>query len=186
MLGSASALLGQNTVAGKATAIAQTTIDTYLAAQKAYASLVGIPIVGPALAGVAAGIAVAGGLMNVKKILSVQVPSTGGSGGGGGIPSAPAPAASKFASGGYVTGQGTSTSDSIPAMLSNGESVINANSTAMFGGLLNQINQAGGGAPIQTPGGNSGATPIIKTYVVASDMTSQQEADKRIKDIAKI
>ena len=186
MLGSASALLGENTVAGKATAVAQTTIDTYLAAQKAYASLVGIPIVGPALAGVAAGIAVAGGLMNVKKILSVQVPSTGGSGGGGGIPSAPAPAASKFASGGYVTGQGTSTSDSIPAMLSNGESVINANSTAMFGGLLNQINQAGGGAPIQTPGGNSGATPIIKTYVVASDMTSQQEADKRIKDIAKI
>ena len=185
MLGSASALLGENTVAGKATAVAQTTIDTYLAAQKAYASLVGIPIVGPALAGVAAGIAVAGGLMNVKKILSVQVPSTGGSGGGGNsAPAAPAP--SKFASGGYVTGQGTSTSDSIPAMLSNGESVINANSTAMFGGLLNQINQAGGGAPIQTPGGNSGATPIIKTYVVASDMTSQQEADKRIKDIAKI
>jgi len=185
MLSNASALLGQNTVAGKAVAVAQTTIDTYLAAQKAYASLVGIPIVGPALAGVAAGIAVAGGLMNVKKILSVQVPSTGGSGGGGNsAPAAPAP--SKFASGGYVTGQGTSTSDSIPAMLSNGESVINANSTAMFGGLLNQINQAGGGAPIQTPGGNSGATPIIKTYVVASDMTSQQEADKRIKDIAKI
>jgi len=186
MLGSASALLGENTVAGKATAVAQTTIDTYLAAQKAYASLVGIPIVGPALAGVAAGIAVAGGLMNVKKILSVQVPTTGGSGGGG-IPSAPAPSASKFAAGGYVTGPGTSTSDSIPAMLSNGESVINANSTAMFGGLLNQINQAGGGAPIPAGNSNSGASaPIIRTYVVASDMTSQQEADKRLRDIAKI
>lgn len=185
MLSNASALLGQNTVAGKAVAVAQTTIDTYLAAQKAYASLVGIPIVGPALAGVAAGIAVAGGLMNVKKILSVQVPTAGASGAGGGsAPAAPAP--SKFASGGYVTGAGTSTSDSIPAMLSNGESVINANSTAMFGGLLNQINQAGGGAPIQTPGGSNNAAPIIKTYVVASDMTSQQEADKRIKDIAKI
>jgi hypothetical protein len=186
MLGSASALLGQNTVAGKATAVAQTTIDTYLAAQKAYASLVGIPIVGPALAGVAAGIAVAGGLMNVKKILSVQVPTTGGSGGGS-MASAPAPSTSKFASGGYVTGPGTGTSDSIPAMLSNGESVINANSTAMFGGLLNQINQAGGGAPIPAGNSNSGASaPIIKTYVVASDMTSQQEADKRLRDIAKI
>ena len=184
MLANASAILGQDTVAGKAVAIAQTTIDTYLAAQKAYASMAGIPIVGPALGAIAAGVAVAGGLMNVKKILAVQVPSTGGAGGGGSAPSAPAP--SKFASGGYVTGAGTSTSDSIPAMLSNGESVINANSTAMFGGLLNQINQAGGGAPIQTPGGNNNAAPIIKTYVVASDMTSQQEADKRIKDIAKI
>lgn len=185
MLANASAVLGQDTIAGKAAAIAQTTIDTYLAAQKAYASMAGIPIVGPALGAIAAGVAVAGGLMNVKKILAVQVPSVGGGGGGGAA--APAPAASKFASGGYVTGPGTSTSDSIPAMLSNGESVINANSTAMFGGLLNQINQAGGGAPI--PAGNSDSNapaPVIKTYVVASDMTSQQEADKRIKDIAKI
>jgi hypothetical protein len=124
--------------------------------------------------------------MNVKKILSVQVPTTGGGNGGGNTaPAAPQP--SKFASGGYVTGAGTGTSDSIPAMLSNGESVINANSTAMFGGLLNQINQAGGGAPIPAGNSNSGApAPIIKTYVVASDMTSQQEADKRLRDIAKI
>ena len=72
-------------------------------------------------------------------------------------------------------------------MLSNGESVINANSTAMFGGLLNQINQAGGGAPIPSqPGDMSNRPMVVKTYVVASDMTSQQEADKRIKDIAKI
>lgn len=51
----------------------------------------------------------------------------------------------KFASGGYVSGPGTATSDSIPAMLSNGESVINARSTAMFGPLLSGLNQAGGG-----------------------------------------
>lgn len=51
----------------------------------------------------------------------------------------------KFASGGYVTGPGTGTSDSIPARLSNGESVINAKSTAMFGPLLSSLNQAGGG-----------------------------------------
>jgi len=47
--------------------------------------------------------------------------------------------------GGYISGAGTGTSDSIPAMLSNGESVINAKSTAMFGGLLSAINVAGGG-----------------------------------------
>lgn len=51
----------------------------------------------------------------------------------------------KFATGGYVSGPGTATSDSIPARLSNGESVINARSTAMFGPLLSSLNQAGGG-----------------------------------------
>jgi hypothetical protein len=29
-------------------------------------------------------------------------------------------------------------------------------------------------------------TPIIKTYVVASEMTSQQEANKKLMDLAKI
>ena len=61
----------------------------------------------------------------------------------------------KFATGGYVSGAGTSTSDSIPARLSNGESVINANSTALFTGLLSALNQIGGGIPIQA--GESGA-----------------------------
>lgn len=51
----------------------------------------------------------------------------------------------KFATGGLVSGPGTETSDSIPARLSNGESVINARSTAMFGPLLSSLNQAGGG-----------------------------------------
>lgn len=54
-----------------------------------------------------------------------------------------------FATGGYVSGAGTSTSDSIPARLSNGESVVNANSTSMFGGLLSSLNMLGGGVPIQ-------------------------------------
>ena len=55
----------------------------------------------------------------------------------------------KFATGGYVRGAGTATSDSIPARLSNGESVMNANTTSMFGGLLSSLNQLGGGVPIQ-------------------------------------
>ena len=55
----------------------------------------------------------------------------------------------KFATGGYVRGAGTSTSDSIPVRVSNGESIMNANTTAMFGGLLSSLNQLGGGVPIQ-------------------------------------
>jgi tape measure domain-containing protein len=45
-----------------------------------------------------------------------------------------------FASGGFVSGPGTGTSDSIPAMLSNGEFVVNANATRQNFGLLNAIN----------------------------------------------
>ena len=55
----------------------------------------------------------------------------------------------KFATGGYIRGAGTSTSDSIPVRVSNGESIMNANTTAMFGGLLSSLNQLGGGVPIQ-------------------------------------
>lgn len=59
----------------------------------------------------------------------------------------------KFASGGLVVGPGTATSDSIPAMLSNGESVINARSTSMFGPLLSSLNQAGGGVAFNPAAG---------------------------------
>lgn len=109
----------------------------------------------------------------------------------------------RLATGGLVLGAGSGTSDSIPAMLSNGESVINAKSTKMFLPLLDQINQAGGGAPLlkSTPmfatGGVVQQTNIdtsrlenlilrmvdrpIKTYVVSSDITNTQNKDTRIK-----
>lgn len=52
-----------------------------------------------------------------------------------------AAAATKKASGGPVRGRGTGTSDSVPAMLSNGEFVIRAASVQKYGhGMLNAIN----------------------------------------------
>ena len=54
----------------------------------------------------------------------------------------------KFATGGDVVGEGTATSDSIPAMLSNGESVMTARATSMFAPILSAFNQAGGRVPI--------------------------------------
>lgn len=54
----------------------------------------------------------------------------------------------KFASGGLVTGPGTGTSDSIPAQLSNGESVMTARTTELFAPILSSFNQMGGGVPI--------------------------------------
>jgi len=96
---------------------------------------------------------------------------------------APKPTTSKFATGGLVQGMGTSTSDSIIANLSNGESVINAKSTAMFGNLLSSINEAGGGVSFAN---KNQANPIFKTYVVASEMTSQIEANLKLKQIARL
>ena len=54
----------------------------------------------------------------------------------------------KFAQGGLVTGPGTGTSDSIPARLSNGESVMTAKATEMFAPILSSFNMMGGGVPI--------------------------------------
>lgn len=71
MFGSLSSILGEESKAGKAFAVAQATIDTYQAANAAYASLAGIPVVGPALGYSAAAAAVLAGIANVKKILEV-------------------------------------------------------------------------------------------------------------------
>jgi hypothetical protein len=81
LLGTISDIVGKNTAAGKAAAIASATIDTYLSAQKAYASqlLPGDPT-SPIRAAIAAGIAVVGGIKNVKSILAVKTPNGGGGG----------------------------------------------------------------------------------------------------------
>jgi hypothetical protein len=78
--------------------IAQTIIDTFRSATGAFQSLASIPVVGPALGGVAAAAAVAAGLANVKKIKQQKfegvgasggsTPSGGGQGGGVGVPTA--------------------------------------------------------------------------------------------------
>lgn len=70
--GGLASIFGENTKAGKIAATAQATIDTYKAANAAYASMAGIPIVGPALGAAAAAMAVASGVMNVKKIWAVK------------------------------------------------------------------------------------------------------------------
>jgi hypothetical protein len=114
-----------------------------------------------------------------------------------------APQAPQFARGGFVKGAGTGTSDSITAKLSNGESVINAKSTAMFAPLLSKINEAGGGVPIvkkysngglvtnniDTSGIESAISGIgniqVTANVVESEMTSSQRRVSRIQKRSK-
>ena len=77
----------------------------------------------------------------------------------------------KFAQGGSVVGPGSGTSDSIPAMLSNGESVMTAAATSMFAPLLSAFNQMGGGIPINvTTSSNQALGEDMLSKAVAKGM----------------
>ena len=85
-------ILGEETAAGKAAAIASATISTFQSATDSYKSLAGIPIIGPALGFAAAGAAVASGFAQVKAITATKLPTLAGKSApsaGGGTPSAP-------------------------------------------------------------------------------------------------
>lgn len=71
-LGTFSELVGKQTAIGKAAAIAKATIDTYQAANAAYAAMAGIPVVGPALGAIAAATAVAAGIVNIRNIAKAE------------------------------------------------------------------------------------------------------------------
>lgn len=72
-------VLGEESAAGKAAAIAGATIDTYQSATASYKSLAGIPVIGPALGAAAAGAAIASGIATVKKITATKTPGGKGS-----------------------------------------------------------------------------------------------------------
>jgi hypothetical protein len=114
LLGTVSDIVGKNTAAGKATAIAATTIDTYLGAQKAYASqlIPGDPS-SPIRAAIAAAIAVAGGIKNVRAIARTPIP------GGGGGASAPSISAAAPAVTSAVPTIGTSPVTALGTMMQN-------------------------------------------------------------------
>nr|WP_322625015.1 hypothetical protein [uncultured Flavobacterium sp.] len=72
--GNLQAILGKESAAGKAMAVAQATIDTYKSAVSAYGAMSGIPVIGPTLGAIAAAAAVAAGVQNVKKITATKTP----------------------------------------------------------------------------------------------------------------
>jgi hypothetical protein len=148
-------------------------------ANPASISTMGLAAAVPIATNITSSLVAIANIIQQKNKAIAEIDNASDSSGGGDV----AKPTSKFATGGLVTGMGTSTSDSIMANLSNGESVINAKSTAMFGNLLSNINQAGGGVAF---GNQNNANPIFKTYVVASEMTSQIEANLKLKQIARL
>lgn len=147
-------LVDEGSAAAKAIAVAQTGIDTYQSATAAYKAVVGIPVVGPFLAPVAAAAAIAAGLMSVNKILSTEVPKMGDGSGG-----------SASSTGGISIAAPT-----IPSLAFN-ESAIGVgggqNPTSQIADTLAQTTKK----PVQA-------------YVVSTQMSSQQALDRRTNQAA--
>ena len=137
-----SQIAGEQSAIGKISAISAATINTYLAATNALANTPAPP----PFPQIAAGVAIASGLMQVKKIIATKTP--GPDAGGGAAPTAPSvPTAPQFdPNAALQAGAAGQTQDNVVGI----------------------------------------EQPVIKAYVVSSDMTTQQEADRKIDELASL
>lgn len=168
-------LAGKDTVAGKALGIAGALISTYKGAAQALEQPFPFNLVALATT-------IATGLKTVREITAVQIPTEQVPEvrirkQQGGVLQGPT-----HAMGGITTPFGE---------LEGGEYVVNRASTMMFRPALDRINALGGGqvdyqAQGFAPQSVTSEPPIFKTYVVASEMSSQQEVDRIIKNRSKI
>jgi hypothetical protein len=119
-LGQIAEAVGAQTTAGKALAIAQATINTYLGATQALATYP------PPFGAIAAATVIIGGLLQVKKIVDTKIPpmpvpgggSTGGGGGTSNAPSMAAPAIPSMTMPGITATGGTNPTQQIAQTLS--------------------------------------------------------------------
>ena len=158
-LNTLTSVLGEESAAGKAAAIGSAIISTYESANNAFNSLSGIPIVGPALGAVAAAGAVASGIANVKSIKST--PTYGGK--SVASPSVSAPSAPSLPPAFNVVGS--------------------SNASQLSDAIANSTNSRN--EKTQEVAEQTSSTPI-KTYVVASDVTTAQSLDRNIVDNASL
>lgn len=140
----------------------------------AYGSGAAVPLIGPITTGpVYAAIAAAFSAAQIGIIANQQFTAAGG---------------------GIVPGTGSGMVDSVPSMLAPGETVINAQSSAMYPELLNSINTSGGGISLKPnlPANNNVNPDVklfgdnktdkpIRAYVVETEISDTQKRINRIK-----
>jgi hypothetical protein len=188
--------------------IAQAIIGTLQGAVQAFTSLAVIPVVGPVLGGIAAAAALVFGYKQVDLIKQTTYQSSlalsnsestgsGGAGGGsgGGATSPPNQLGRNYAEGGMIQGP-SHAGGGVMINAEGGEVVMTKGAVTMFAPLLSMMNQAGGGTSFSKSamGGAKYDNPritkqisepqIIKTYVVATDMSSEQQKQNRLKDLS--
>lgn len=103
-----------------------------------------------------------------------------------------------YGDGGYISGP-SHANGGVPITAEGGEAVMTKGAVTMFAPLLSTLNQIGGGTSFAAGGIIGGARPdnpminnpatnqsplIMKTYVVSSEMTSDQERQARLKDLS--
>jgi hypothetical protein len=135
----------------KKTQIALAYINTFQSAVSAFAAMAAIPVVGPALGAVAAAAAIVAGLANVAKIKASTY--EGGSAGGGGSASSASAATPAFSAPQQAQ---------VPNI---GSSVVSSE------GRIGQI--------VSSAATEQGTRPI-QTYVVGSQVSTQQQLDRRV------
>ena len=188
--------------------IAQAIIATLQGAVSAFTSLAVIPVVGPVLGGIAAAAALVFGYKQVDLIKQTSYQSslalsnsestgsgTSGGTGGGGATSPGNQLGRNYGEGGMIQGP-LHAGGGVMVNAEGGEAIMTRGAVTMFAPLLSMMNQAGGGTSFSksTIGGAKYDNPritkeisepqIIKTYVVSTDMTSEQQKQNRLKDLS--
>jgi len=149
-LASLANIFGKESKAGKAAAIALTTIETLQSSVGAFKALSSIPVVGPVLGGIAAASALATGFRTVKQIIGTKLPTVNGVGGDGG---------------GRASVGGSTASYSMPSIPS-------------LPPEFNVVGTAGSNQLADAIGGQMGSP--IQAYVVSGDITNAQNLERNI------
>ena len=172
ILGDIADVAGEGTAVAQAAGVAQAYINTYLAASQALAD----PTIPTALKPFAVAAIIAGGLKNVTAIMNTEKPET-----------------PKAAFGGMVVGP-SHAAGGVPIEAEGGEFIINKAAMAVPGVAqmaagLNSIARpqyANGGMVSGIDSMNQLLNTPIKTYVVATEMTTTQEANRNIERLARL
>jgi len=160
----------------KKVAIAKAIIDTLTGAVEVYMKYAAVPFIAAAMSA----ITIATGFAQVAAIRATtfdkEAPGTASSGG------------SKFAQGGLIMGPSHS-QGGIKTMfgeLEGGEFIVNRIAAQRFMPVLEEINSSGNTPSDRMMMPNGTQTPIVKTYVVASDMYSELEKKKKLDELARL
>ena len=177
--------------------IANATIQMFQSAISAFSAMAAIPVVGPALGAVAAAAAIALGIANINKIKSQEYESASSGGSAGNQAAAPQPNLGKnYEQGGLIGGRRHAQGGTL-IEAEQGEAIMTRGAVTMFGPLLSQLNQMGGGtsfarsalttsndAPVTARPSEDNRPMIIKSYVVSNELTTEQNNQARLKDLS--
>ena len=175
----------------------QAVIATLQSAIQAFSALAGIPVVGPALGAAAAAAALVFGYKQVDLIAGQTYQSSLTNANAAEVAK---PAMANFGrnyeKGGMIGGKRHAEGGTL-IEAEKGEAIMTRGAVTMFAPLLSTLNQMGGGtsfapslmttsfdAPVTAQPSQEQAPIIVKSYVVSSELTSEQHKQARLKDLS--